>query len=152
MTDLRGELESSHFRTTVAKDLSRLAVGDLLGAGQFREVFEWLPDPSMVVKIEDRAKSFSNVHEELVWQRVRGTEFAKWFAPVHAISDNGTVLLMERTGPLLPRELPKQVPAFFTDLKLSNWGRLNGRVVCHDYGIHLLIEKGLTKRMRRADW
>lgn len=148
----RDDLEADHFLTTVARDLSRLAIGKLIGRGQYREVYEWLPDPAMVAKIENGAKCFTNVLEEEVWGRVQRTEFAKWFAPVYEISDNGTVILQARTQPVTLRELPKLVPAFFTDLKPENWGRLGKRIVCHDYGIHRMLEKGMTRRLRKADW
>jgi hypothetical protein len=44
------------------------------------------------------------------------------------------------------------MPAFFTDLKRENFGLLLGRLVCHDYGVNLLMENGMTKRMRKANW
>lgn len=152
MSDMRDELEAEHFRTTVGKDLSRLAIGALIGTGAYRHVYEWLPDPSLVLKIENGAKSFANVIEDEVWNRVRDTEFARWFAPVVQISDCGSLILQKRTEPIRREELPELVPAFFTDLHIYNWGLLNGRPVCHDYGLNLLMERGMTKRMRKAGW
>lgn len=150
--DLRTQLEADYFGNNVSRDLSRLVLGDALGSGQYRQVFEWLPDPSLVAKVEDGAGCFTNILEEQVWRRVRDTEFAEWFAPVVSISDTGILSLQRRTEPVSRCDLPKRVPAFFADLKLSNWGRFEGRVVCHDYGIHMMLEKGMTKRMVAAEW
>jgi hypothetical protein len=41
------------------------------------------------------------------------------------------------------------VPSMFTDLKVQNWGMLNGRLVCHDYG---LTCTSLPRSMRAAKW
>lgn len=150
--DKRDQLEDDHFRTTVSKDLSRLVVGDLIGSGAFREVYEWLPDKTLVAKIENGAKSFSNVMEYEVWRSVEGTEFACWFAPVVQVSNCGSVILQKRTVQIRRHELPAKVPAFFTDLHPRNWGLLDGRPVCHDFALNMLIEHGMTKRMRKPDW
>lgn len=44
------------------------------------------------------------------------------------------------------------MPVFLTDFKPENFGLLNGRVVCHDYGNHLLHERGMSTAMRNAPW
>lgn len=149
---MRDQLEADHFRTTVSRDLSRLVVGQLIGSGVFRQVFEWLPDQSLVVKVENGAQSFANVIESEVWSRVKDTKFARWFAPVIQISDNGSVILQARTEAIRQSELPDRVPAFFTDLHARNWGLLDGRPVCHDYGLNLLMENGMTQRMQKVNW
>lgn len=59
---------------------------------------------------------------------------------------------MQRAEPVSARDLPRKVPAFFTDLKAENWGRIDGRFVCVDYGLHLLHEHGMTSRMRSVRW
>jgi hypothetical protein len=48
--------------------------------------------------------------------------------------------------------LPAEVPTFFTDLKLANWGSYKNHPVAVDYGKHLLLERGQSGRMRKADW
>lgn len=60
--------------------------------------------------------------------------------------------MQSRTKPIEACELPKEVPAFFCDLKAANWGRLGKRIVCHDYGNNPLMEKGMTTRMKKAVW
>lgn len=141
-----------HTRNAVGRDVFDLVFGEYLGRGQFREVFAYEPDPNWVVKVEDNRCSFSNVREHDIWCSVRDTALAKWFAPIHKISASGILLVQARTKPPRLEELPRQVPAFFTDLKASNWGWYDGRIVCHDYGNHLMLEKGMTARMRKADW
>ena len=138
----------------VAGDLQSLVLGEQLGAGATRAVYQWLPDDSLVAKIEERQFDWHNIAELQVWQAVRFTNLAKWFAPCIEIAGNGSVLLQRRTQPIRRDELPAKVPAFFTDLKPSNWGLLDGRPVCHDYGLHLLMEKGMGQgaRLAKAHW
>lgn len=129
-----------------------LLCGDLIASGMSRHVYTCPIVPDCVVKVEARPW-FQNVQEDHVWHRVSETKFGQWFAPVRWLSPYGRVLVMERTMPVGMTELPKKVPAFFTDLKRQNWGRLpNGRIVCHDYGTHLMLERGMTSAMRTADW
>ncbi|MCR6656627.1 MAG: hypothetical protein NVV63_12635 [Opitutus sp.] len=136
-------------------DIVRMFVGQPLGSGCHRSVFAHGQDSSLVVKLESGCGTFANPQEWEVWQRVCDTAFARWFAPCLAISGCGAALIQRRTTPVpietLEAELPS-VPAFFTDLKVGNWGRLDGRLVCHDYGNHLLYERGMTTRMRKAKW
>lgn len=145
-------LYTDNFTTTIAKDLFSLICGPKIGQGAFREVYASNTNPKVVVKFEGREGNFDNIIEHEVWQRIQNTEFARWFAPVRHISACGTILVQDRTEPLAMSELPARIPAFFTDLKRQNWGRLNGKIVCHDYGRNLLMEEGMTKRMRKADW
>lgn len=151
MTTLH-ELGNERFNNVVARDFLNLILSERIGQGQFRSVYEYDPDPTCVIKMEDKYTSFSNVTEWQIWDKIKGTEFAKWFAPCVKISGTGVWLIQKKTIPLRAEELPKQVPAFFTDLKAENWGRIGKHVVCHDYGNNLLIEKGMTKLMRKPDW
>lgn len=148
----RDTLIQEHFRTTVARDFAYLFIGARLGGGAFREVFVNLANTAQVIKVEECAESFSNVAEWQVWEAVKDTEHARWFAPCVAMSACGTVMIQARTKPVEKEDLPAEVPAFFTDLKPMNWGRLGDRIVCHDYGFHRMLERGMTKRMRKADW
>lgn len=147
------EFYDEHLPTTLGRDLARLLIGDMIGRGQFRQVFAHAFDKRKVVKIENGYASFSNVRESDIWKAVEDVkEHARWFAPVYQISGAGCVLVMARTQPVTRKELPDKVPAYFTDLKPENWGKWRGRVVCHDYGNHRLLEQGMTSRMRKADW
>lgn len=134
------------------EDGFNLLCGHKIDYGMTRTVYECNVDKSLVVKVEsaDVRTHFQNMMEWFVWQRVAGTEFERWFAPVVEMSPNGRLLLMKRTRPI--GELPDRMPAFFTDFKPSNYGLLDGRIVCHDYGSHLLMEQGMTKRMRKVIW
>jgi len=136
------------------KDAFNLVCGHKVGVGMTRTVYDCNINPKLVIKVEnaDIRTHFQNFVEWMVWCRVAGTDYERWFAPVKQISPDGRLLVMEKTEGISRKHLPKQVPAFFTDLKPSNWGWLDGRVVCHDYGVHLLMEVGLTKRMRKAEW
>ena len=71
--------------------------------------------------------------------------------PCIAISDDGIVLVQKKTTEATKKQYPKKIPNFFTDTKYQNFGIYKGHLVCHDYG-DLLIEKGLTKRMKNAEW
>lgn len=146
-------LETQYFSNTIANDLFRLLVGDRLGEGIDREVFEMATDPDgHVLKFETGAGRFQNVAEWQVWDHVQHTPLARWFAPITHISPCGTVLIQRRTRAGRPDEMPERIPSFFTDVKLDNWGMLDGQPVCHDYGHHLLLERGMTKRMRKVVW
>lgn len=141
-----------YFNTAVGRDLYGMVLGEKLGEGTAREVHSWLIDPRLVAKIETGYGSFQNVQEWEAWRSVEHTDHAQWFAPCVTISGSGVWLLQRRTKPCLDSQLPDRVPAFFSDLKVENWGMLKGRPVCHDYGLHLLHERGMTTRMRKAVW
>lgn len=143
---------SEVFGGVLPGDLWELAVGDCLGSGASRHVYVWRPDPTLVLKIETDRHSWSNIEEWEVWRTVAHTAHAKWFAPVIQIAGGGSMLLQRRTQPLRPDELPEKIPAYLTDTKSENFGLLDGRFVCHDYGLHLLRERGLTRHMAKAEW
>jgi hypothetical protein len=105
-----------------------------------------------VVKVETAAQKFQNIMEHETWQRVKDTDLAKWFAPIEFISPCGVVLVMRKTTEIPTAQYPRKLPKFFTDFKRSNYGLLNGQVVCHDYGTSLLLEHGMTKSMRNVEW
>ena len=144
------ERVDDQFKTIVSGDFFRLFAGDFLGGG----VFACATDPTLVIKIETPAHSFQNVVEWEAWQEIKDlrTSIEKWFAPCIAISPCGIVMLQRRTAPLNEEELPKRVPAFFTDTKLSNFGWYEDRIVAHDYGLTELISSGLSPKMEIADW
>ncbi len=142
-------MRDDFFTNTITRDMRDLFCGKRLGNGMSREVFAFKHQkPTAVIKFETDDQAFQDVME----QEVRDTEFAKWFAPVLDISPNGAILLMRRTNPITVAQLPERMPSFFTDLGMPNFGLLEGNVVCHDYGLNLLIARGLSKRMRKVDW
>lgn len=135
---------------SVLREAFRLFCDEEIGSGIARKVWSSAVLPNSVIKCEDGAGSFQNIIEWETWQRVRETEYAKWFAPCEWISPSGAVLVMAKTK--RPSRYPDQVPVFLTDLKKSNYGTYKGRMVCHDYGTNLLFEHGMTKRMKKAEW
>lgn len=139
---------SGHFPA----ELFDLFVGEKLGNGIARDVYAHAYDPDLVIKFEASKRSFSNVVEWELWNRVQDTAAAKWFAPCEYISPCGAILIQKRTKPVSHSELPKRIPHFFTDLKAPNWGRLGDRIVCHDYGLHLMHERGMSVKLVKADW
>lgn len=137
-----------------ADDAFNFLCGHKIGDGMTRTVYDCNIRKDVVIKVEnhDIRTHFQNLHEWMVWQRVCGTDYEKFFAPVLAISPNGRLLMMARTTPIEHARLPKSVPAFFTDLKPSNFGLYKGKFCAHDYGTHLLMENGMNKRVKKAEW
>lgn len=136
-----------------AVDLVNLACGAVVGRGVFRTVFECRFNPEWVLK-HDTQENRSNIFEHSLWNELRGTALEKWLAPVEWISDDGFWLVQQKTEPLRRADLPKKVPSIFCDLKLANWGMLNGRPVCHDYGNSLLyaLARKHGAALKNANW
>ncbi|CCG43263.1 hypothetical protein [Magnetospirillum molischianum] len=127
---------------TVQHEFNDLLLGDKLGSGCYRDVYELAINPRLVMKIEIRdSRQFCNVCEWEVWNELRGTEWEKFLAPCRWISHSGSVLIQERTEPIT--KLPTQLPSFMTDIKLSNLGKIGRRVVAHDYAFHKFFTRGL---------
>lgn len=156
MTDvLRGDAMNhdeilSNLPGVIAREVFDVLCGEWLGGGLYRGVYACAPNPDLVVKIETRARAFSNVLEWDAWNEWRDEEsVAKWLAPCHSISACGAVLLMKRTQPMKLNEMPKRLPKFLTDTKVSNYGELGGRVVCHDYAF---VRTTLKTKKRKVAW
>ncbi|WP_439397025.1 hypothetical protein ACRQ5Q_08330 [Bradyrhizobium sp. PMVTL-01] len=126
--------------------------GERLGQGTASEVFLLKPNPDFVVKLEITAQSFQNVAEWEIWSYVRGNPMERWFAPCKMISDSGTMLIQRRVQPLRLHELPKRIPEFLCDLKPENFGLLDGRFVCSDYGTMVRSLSLASKRLVKAEW
>lgn len=142
-----------YFPTILSKELLHLFTGRQIGFGCFRDVYECAIDPErLVIKFEFKDISFSNVIEWDTWQALRYSDYSKWFAPCKFISPCGRILIQERTEKVSTKELPRFLPVFFTDTKKDNFGMLDGRIVCHDYGFNRLIEEGLAKKVRKVNW
>lgn len=141
----------------IHEEAFNLLCGELIGRGMSRQVFACHLRDDLVVKSETGHGNFQNVTEWQVWQAVRDTPMAIHFAPCHSISPCGAVLIQSRTRPAGMDEFPRLMPAFLTDFKRTNYGVIVGKkgerkFVCHDYGLHLLLENGMTKRTRLAYW
>ncbi len=131
------------------RDALNMMLGKELGRGTSRTVFANDLLPTTVVKVEAGAGLFQNVLEWKIWEEVKGTPLAKWFAPCRFISPNGMLLIQDRT--YQPRHYPEKIPSFFTDLKVNNFGQIGDMFVAHDYGL-IRLGVGLGNRMRTAKW
>lgn len=125
-------------------DLAAFMIGEKLGEGEHRDVHVFLPDTTKVIKIDKSGTYFANVSEWTLWGEVHGTKLQRWFAPVFGISSSGLFLVQARTQPV--GKLPKRLPAFFADIKRSNFGYLDGRLVAHDYAHHQVFNLGLPRK------
>lgn len=131
------------------RECANFLLDTIVGYGTHRTVYgsALLPDCVLKFELGDR---FANVIEWEVWNAVKETEFSRWFAPCVSISPNGLILAQKKTEKAYT--YPTEIPAFFTDIKGENFGMLDGRFVCHDYANNLLMENGMTKKMRKVNW
>jgi hypothetical protein len=129
-----------------------LFVDKQIGSGAYRRVYALTQDETCVVKVEYYGKEFCNVAEMRVWQEVELTPLAKWFAPCIEIDSLGIALIQKKTLPFRSEEefhaalidtKAGPLPAFFDDVHFGNFGMLDGRVVCHDYGFNHFIRDGI---------
>lgn len=154
------------------RELEKLLFGEKLGEGLDRKVYVY-NDPSSwtyrhkmtgapesdpracnhVIKVQKSGSgNFQNVAEWLIWENVRGTPMAKWFAPCQSISPCGLYLIQARVEPIRENEKPVKLPAFLTDFRKENFGRYKGRIVACDYGTVVHSIRTADKRLKKADW
>lgn len=107
----------------------------------------------VVIKVEtgDMANS-QNIEEIRVWEELVGTRWEGWLAPIFKHSRDGRVLIMQKTQPVIMATLPDRVPRFFTDCKRTNFGTIEGRTVCHDYGLNSLSVDGQGNYWKQPEW
>lgn len=147
-------------RNDLALNLDILAttLGELIGEGYSRKVFEHKQDKSLVVKLATCQEGVKcNVNEAHLWLDnvhwfQNNLEWVKeWFAPVVYASPNYNVILMKKTEPKLHKKKPNEIPSFFTDTHSGNFGWIGNKFVCHDYGsIHGILE--FKKRFKKNEW
>jgi hypothetical protein len=121
------------FNRFINAEIQHLICGTLIGTGSCRKVYHYKQNMNWVVKVESGAKDFANCIEWDTWLHANPA-LRTWLAPCIDISPSGAVLIQAKVEPLRASELPKRIPALFTDLKISNWGLYEGRPVCLDYG------------------
>ena len=117
-------------------------LGEFIGSGCSREVYQHPHRNNCVIKIERGGGSGDNFSEYNIWQSVKYTENAKWFAPCEWISENGMVLVQRKTKLLYSRsstKIPEKIPTFFTDIHSKNFGWIGNQLVAHDYAFTLGI-------------
>jgi hypothetical protein len=130
----------------VTKDAAlAVLVCEKLGAGVFRDVYALRGRDDVVLKVEDRGGEFCNVMEWKLWTDAQGTPAEKWLAPCLDLSGvGGRALVMKRTKPMSQRAWDKlEIPSFFNDVKIDNWGLYEGRPVCHDYSHTRVFLRGM---------
>lgn len=127
--------------------------GELIGVGANRRVFVNAMNTDTVIKFEYTDRTFMNIFEWDVYHNLP-EQYLPYFAKPIRISNNGRMLIQEKTLP--PLNYPEYIPAIFGDTKLTNFGvTLDGRFVCHDYGnIHLFVPNVLTEKVKfkKAKW
>lgn len=135
------------------EDAFNLLCGAKLGSGIHRDVFECRLRPDLVVKVEQQNewRYFSNVHEMKFWDdNQHYKKVADWLAPCEYLSPDGRILLQRKVRIATSLdELPKQIPAFLTDIKPCNYGWLEGRLVCVDYA--MTVDKA-NLRLKKVEW
>lgn len=126
--------ETLHDHPAGVSDLAHIMLGAPLGYGISRNVYALERDQTCVIKYEPSGDEFQNQAEWRIWQAVKNTDLAKWFAPCIAISPNGLWLIQRRlTFP--PRDqYPAKLPHFFPDTKYLNFGKLGKQWCACDYG------------------
>lgn len=129
-------------------DTYRFFLGEKLGEGCSRAVYDYVFDKNWVVKIA-LTFPYDNVLEHDIWHIVKDTDDSKWFAESKWISPSGHLLLQRKTKPCI--ELPDKLPDFFTDIKPSNFGYVGKQLVCHDYAYSLVRYIGRHKT-KLVDW
>ena len=137
----------------ILKDAFKLMCGEVLGEGCDRVVYECKLMNEWVVKTEKNCPyEFSNIREHTFWHQYKNTKkIAKWLAPCGDISPDGKVLLQRRATPLEDDyKLPRKLPKFLSDIKRSNFGLYEGRLVCVDYAD--AIVKPSTKKVKIPSW
>lgn len=140
---------------TTSRDLAWLFIGHYIGAGVARTVYKHALDPSLVIKYEHGNETFQNILEWEIWNTIKDTKLAKWFAPCVAISPNGHFLIQKKAEMLHKDQFPSHVPALFTDLKYQNFGRIGKQFVCFDYGsahIHAINKALKLVKLKKTDW
>lgn len=147
-------LTQGFFDEFIEHDFFRLICGERLGNGAGREVWTINILPGYVIKFEETDNSFQNVAEWDLWhssiEAKNGS--SKWLAPCHSISPCGRVLIMKQTKTISTKSYPKQIPAFLTDTKYGNFGKIGNRFVAHDYGVNRGHKSGLSMRMKNVAW
>lgn len=141
----------SCFQTTVNRDFFHLITGAILGAGEFRIVYEHRHRDDLVLKFEPNSQSFQNIAEWDFWNDNKNNKrVARWLAPCEFISPCGIILAMKKTAKPELSDYPNTVPEFLTDLKRRNFGMLDGKLVAHDYGLYNVNTP--TKRKKASWW
>ena len=130
-------------------------IGEEIGHGQYRYVYNLKNKlyKDYVVKFEQEEIPCCNITEYNLWSDLTSVKyFHKYFAPIIVIGRGGKVIVQRRVTFKSLNKYPKQVPAFFEDLKVGNFGWIGRQFVCSDYGNHRYTYS-FTKRLKKVkEW
>lgn len=132
-------------------------IGNYIGEGCSRIVYEYTLDSKYVVKIPNSEHGFSdNLMEFEIYGLLKDTEYGKWLAESKWVSSDGAVLIQRKTKEIKPEDLPENLPSFFTDIKPSNFGKVGKQIVCHDYASSIirfvfLTNLKKTQKVKKSD-
>jgi len=122
---------------TREEELLDLITNKKIGVGAYRTVYSLNDCDDYIIKVangDDGEKE--NLRELLLWIEIKDCypKLKKYFAPCLSCSDTGKYLLQKKV--IFPdfKKYPKQLPSFFSDTKYQNFGLLNGKLVCIDFG------------------
>jgi len=133
----------------ISNDAFNMLCGKKLGEGIHRTVYACRLRDDLVVKVEHEPdhRYFANVREDMFYSEYQDNpKIAKWLAPVRFLSPDARILLQDRCEPITEADMPKMLPAFLTDIKADNFGRLKGNIVCMDYALN---NQSVSARLRK---
>jgi hypothetical protein len=132
------------------EDAFNMLCGDRIGQGSTRTVYDCKLLPGHVVKVEnDDFRMFANVAENLLYCN-SSEAVQRWLCPTTHLSPDGRLLIMRKARICDETDtLPDQLPAFLSDIKRENFGWIDGRLVCVDYGLWF---ESPSLRMRKVSW
>lgn len=141
--------ERLQFPPSIHLELANFFLGDQIGRGATRTVYQHKFNSNWVVKFDiGTSRQFDNQYEWMIWNHFKNTRWAKYLAPCIDISEAGSILIMERTEPV--SKLEGKLPDFLGDLHVKNFGTIDGKLVCHDYGnVNLIHMAEKVIRLRR---
>jgi len=139
------------FGNTINREFFYMMTDGVIGAGEFRIVYNHAHRDDLVLKFEPNAQSFQNIAEWDFWNDNKDNKkVAAWLAPCEFISPCGVILAQSKTTKPELADYPNTVPEFLTDLKRRNFGMYAGRLVAHDYGLYHVNTP--TKRKKASWW
>lgn len=119
-----------------AMEMIDLLLGDYIGGGESRDVYDAAIYDNCVAKIEITKPCINNIKEYLVWSFFANTVYAEWFAPCIELTCNGRILIQKKVEPITDANkklIPEYIPDIITDVKFENCGFLDGHFVFFDY-------------------
>ena len=134
------------------EELFKLLVDKKIGTGVYRTVYSLKFSDTKVIKVaNDEQGEVENAREAVLWEDLKQyyPKISKWFAQVYMYSNTGKYLIQEKVIFPDKKKYPKKLPSFFSDTKYSNFGLLNGRWVCVDFGCFNIRH---SDRLKKVNW